>query len=217
MRKIISSLPGLSLRPGAVVMAFICCGLLYAIVSGLNNGPETKQDEPLPTTPTAQALEPASSTPLEVQKLEETLEQEKKDLRATVKKCEEALNSYSWSDTPSTRVERIRWCSTQEFLEEVMPAFAFTDTEADRNFVEQRRRVEAFVDLDQIIGEFDEEGLEDGSNVTLTACQSVNISTRVIDFNATSTDPVPLLVQRNWVKTPEGWKIHSDIRYYESC
>lgn len=216
MRKTISSLPGLGLRPGAVVMALICCGLLYAIVAGLSR-PETGQDEPSQIPPAAQVLSPTAHFPPEVQKLEEALVQEREDLRVTVKECEEALNSYSWSDTPETRIERIRWCTTPEFLEAVMPSFAFTDTEADRNFVEQRRRVEASVELDQIIGEFDEEGFDGSPDAMLSACQSVDFTIRVIDTDETTSDPVPLRVQRNWIKTPDGWKIHSDIRYYESC
>lgn len=212
MRKIISSLSYFRPPPAAVAMALVCLGLMYLIFVGL-----TRSDEDTATSNqspgVAQEVEPALSAPPEVQEIEKVLEQQKVDLRTTVKDCEEALNSYSWSDTPEVRVERIRWCSTPEFLEAIRPTFAFTDTQADRIFVEQKRRVEATVDPTRIVGEFDEQETGD----VMTACQSVEVVARVIDSDGSRSDPSPLRVQRNWVLTPEGWKIHSDIRYYESC
>lgn len=212
MRKIISSFAYIRPQPAAIAMLVLCLGLLYFIFVGLTDSNDERATSEQPRG-VAQEVQPAASSPPEVQEIEKTLERHKVDLRTTVKECEEALNSYSWSDTPEVRIERIRWCSTPEFLETIKPTFALTDTQADRIFVEQKRRVEATVDLTRIVGEFDNQ--EPGD--VMTACQSVEVVARVIDPDGSRSDPSPLRVQRNWVQTPEGWKIHSDIRYYESC
>lgn len=216
MRKIIAALSYFRPPPAAVAMALVCLGLLYFIFVGLT-GPDDDTATSKPPQGVAQEVQPADGTPLEVQEAEKALEEQKVDLRTTVKACEEALNSYSWSDTPEVRIERIRWCSMPEFLDAIKPTFALTDTQADRMFVEQKRRVEATVDPTRIIGEFDEQERDDGQSAIMTACQSVEVVARVIDPDGSRSDPSPLRVQRNWVLTPEGWKIHSDIRYYESC